>query len=145
MQTPVQIPTTTLLERILAIVAGGVCLAVTLFLSWSVSATQPIWPLPGLYFIEVILLGGLAAFMFIRGGRRAKFVTWAALGALTGFALLGALSVGFFYLPIALIFAAIAITSDLRSRQPVAAHLAVFLLAGIAQVLLMLAAIRLIP
>lgn len=144
-QKPLTIPNirpTTLFERILAVLAAVICLLTTGFLWWSVSAVQSIWPLPSLYFVEVAILGLLGAIAFIRGGSRGKFITWAAAGALIGFAILGALSVGFFYLSVALIFAAISITSDLRNRQPLAAHLGVCLLAGLVQVALMLALIQ---
>jgi hypothetical protein len=54
------------------------------------------------------------------------------------------MSVGFFYLPVAIIFGAIAILPDIRNKQPVALHFGVCLIAGIVQVVLMLAAIRLL-
>ena len=141
-QTLTNTRSTTLFERILAILAAVICLFTTGFLWWSVSAVQSIWPLPSLYFVEVAALGILGAYAFIRAGRIEKFITWGVTGALIGFAILGALSVGFFYLPVAMIFAAISITSDLRNHQPLAAHLGVCLLAGLVQGALMLAVIQ---
>ena len=143
MQDTSQIQTTTLLEQILAILAALLSLIVTIFLWWSVNTLQPMWPLPALYFIEMAVLGSLSAFIFFRGTHRGKFIVWDAAGAMIGFTILGALSVGFFYLPVVLIFAAIFLTSDVRTRQPIAAHLGVCLVAGVVQVMLMLAVVQL--
>ena len=129
------------LERFLAILAAVICLTITILLWWSVSAYQTMWPLPGLYFIEMVALGIISAILFVRGDSREQFILWGAAGIISAFSILGALSVGFFYLPVALIFAGIAVTSDLRNKQPIPAHLGVFLIAGIVQLALMLAAI----
>jgi hypothetical protein len=100
------------------------------------------WPLPGLYFIEIVALSSISAFVFVRGDPRDNFITWGAAGAISAFSILGALSVGLFYLPVALIFAIISVTSDVRNKQHITAHLGIFLIAGIAQFALMFAAIR---
>jgi hypothetical protein len=60
------------------------------------------------------------------------------------FSILCVFSVGFFYFPFALIIAVLSITSDVRIKQRITAHLASFLIAGMAQTALMLAAIRLL-
>jgi hypothetical protein len=131
-----------LIEKILAILAAGLCLVVTLLLWWSISKYQSMWPLPGLYFVEVVLLGGLGAFSFFQAGSRGKFLAWGAAGALLGFSILGAFSVGFIYLPVALVFLVICVTSAVRNKQHLMAGLGVCLAAGLAQVALMLAVIR---
>ena len=134
-----------LLDRTLAILGSGLCLVVSGILWWSLSAQQSMWPLPGLYFIEMAALSIVCALLaFFDGYPRGQFITWGAVGIFTGFSILGAWSVGFFYLPVAIIFGVIAIRSDLRDKQPVAAHIAVCLIAGLLQVVLMLAAIRLL-
>jgi hypothetical protein len=142
MKTTLQGATTTSFERFFAILGAGLCLVVTLLLWWGISKYQSMWLLPGLYFIELVLLGGLGAFSFIRGGPRGKFLTWGAAGALLGFSILGAFSVGFFYLPAALIFIVICVTSAVRNKQRLTAGLGVCLAAGLAQVALMAAAIH---
>ena len=134
-----------LLERTLAIAGTVICLVLSAILWWSIGAQQSLWPLPGLYFIEMAVLSivcGLLA--FFDGNPRGQFITWGTVGIFTAFSILGAWSVGFFYLPVAIIFGVIAIRSDLRNEQPVAAHVAVCLFAGLVQVALMLAAIRLL-
>jgi hypothetical protein len=131
-------------ERFLALLAEAICMVVT-FLIWrSVSAFQPMWPLPGLYLIEMVVLSVLATLPFARGAQTSTGITWAATGIFLAFCMLGAFSVGFLYLPTALIFAVIAVTSTLRTRQSMGRYLAVCLLAGLAQAIVMLIAIRLI-
>lgn len=120
-------------ERVLAILAAVLCLTITILIWWSVSAYQAMWPLPALYFIEIVTLSIISAFLFIRGDPRGPFLTWGAAGVIGVFSILAALSVGFFYFPFALIFAIISITSDVRNKKHIPAHLGTFLLAGIAQ------------
>jgi hypothetical protein len=132
------------LERFLAILGAVVCLLITVLFWWGVSAYQAMWPLPGLYFIEMVAVSIISAFIFVRGDPRAKFIPWGAAGVISAFSILAGLSVGLFYLPVALIFAIISITSDVRNKQPIPAHLGTLLIAGLAQVALMLAAIRLL-
>ena len=102
------------------------------------------WPLPGLYFIEIVTLSVVSAFLFIRGDPRGQFLTWGAAGAIGAFSILAAFSVGFFYLPVAILFAIISATSDVRNKKHIPAHLATFLIAGMAQLAVMLAAIGLL-
>jgi hypothetical protein len=130
-------------ERVLAILAAVLCLTITILLWWSVSAYQAVWPLPALYFIEIVTLSILSAFMFVRGDPRGPFLTWGAAGAIGVFSILAALSIGLFYFPFALLFAIISITSDVRNKKHIPAHLGTFFLAGIAQfaLILILAAI----
>ena len=141
MKGATQTTITSPLERFLAVLAAVVCLIITIVLWLSVSANQTMWPLPALYFIEMVAFSMISAFIFIRGDRRQQFIIWGTAGVISAFSILGALSVGFFYLPVALILAAIAVTSDVRNKQHITAHLGVFLIAGIAQLALMLAAI----
>jgi hypothetical protein len=144
MQVKKQTTITSPLERFLAILGGVVCLIITILFWLSVSAYQPMWPLPGLYFIEMVALSSISAFIFVRGDPREQFITWGAAGVISAFSILGALSVGFFYLPVALIFAVISVTSAVRNKQRITAHLGIFLIAGIAQLALMFAALRLL-
>ena len=130
-------------ERFLAILAAVLCLAITILVWWSVSSHQAMWPLPALYFLEILTLSILSALTFVRGDPWGPFLTWGAAGVIGVFSILAALSVGVFYLPIALIFAIISITSDMRNKKQIPAHLSTFFIAAIAQLalILMLAAI----
>src|SRR5512133_3017166 len=129
------------LERILAILAAVVCLIITLIFWFSLSAYQNMWPLPGLYLIEMVALSIISTFLFIRGDPRGSSVTWGAAGVIIAFSILGALSIGFFYLPVALLFGVVSIIWDVRNKQHILAHLGIFLIAGIVQLVLMLIAI----
>ena len=135
---------TSALERFLALLAAVVCLIITVVFWLSSSSYQSMWPLPGLYFIEIVTLSVVSAFLFIRGDPQGQFLTWGAAGAIGAFSILAAFSVGFFYLPVAMLFAIISATSDVRNKKHIPAHLATFLIAGMAQLAVMLAAIGLL-
>jgi hypothetical protein len=128
------------LERILAIMAAVVCLAITLVFWFSISSYQGMWPLPGLYFVEMVSISFISTFMFVRGNPRGSLMTWVASGVFSAFSFWGAASVGFFYLPVALMFSVISLTWDVRNKQNRPARLGIFLIAGIVQSTLMLAA-----
>ena len=134
---------TSRLERILAILAAVVCLIVTLVIWISISAYQNMWPLPGLYFAEMVTLSMISGFLFVCGDARASLITWLAAGVITAFSILGAFSIGFFYLPVALLLVIVSIIWDVRDKQHIPAHLGLFLIAGLVQSILMLAAIPL--
>lgn len=129
------------LERFLAILAAVVCLITTILFWLSISSYQAMWPLPGLYFLEIVTLSIVSAFLFVRGDPRSPYITWGTAGVIGIFSFLAVLSVGFFYLPFALIFAIISLTSDVRNKQHIPEHLGTFFIAGLAQLALMLAAI----
>ena len=129
------------LERILAILAAVVCLIITLVFWFSISPYQSMWPLPGLYFVEMVSLSFISTFIFVCGDPRGSLMTWVAAGVISAFSFLGAASVGFFYVPVALIFSVISLIWDVRNKQQRLTHLGIFLIAGIAQSALMLAAI----
>ena len=118
------------LERFCAILAVAVCLILTFAIWKRVSAYQAMWPLPGLYFIEMAGVSTFGAFSFVRGWPTGTVITWGAAGAFSAFSILGAWSVGFFYLPIALLFTAISVTSDVRNRRNLLPRLGVFLFTG---------------
>jgi hypothetical protein len=131
------------LERILAILAAVVCLAITLVFWFTISPYQTMWPLPGLYFVEIVSLSFISTFIFVRGDPRGSLMTWVAAGVISAFSFLGALSVGCFYLPVALMYSVMSLTWDVRNKQNKPARLGIFLIAGIVQSVFMLVAIRL--
>jgi len=129
------------LERVLAILAAVVCLTITLVFWFTISPYQSMWPLPGLYFVEMVSLSFISTLIFVRGEPRGSLMTWVAAGVMTAFSFLGAASVGFFYLPVAGMFSVISLTWDVRNKQNRPARLGIFLIAGIVQSALMFAAI----
>lgn len=132
------------LERFLAIFAGLACLVTTAVIWRSVSAYQSTWPLPGLYFLEMAGMGTLGAIAFVRRGRYSGVITWAIAGIFAAFSVVGAWSVGPFYLPVTLIFVVVSLSYDLRNWLPLAGHAGVCLITGITQAALMFAVIGLL-
>jgi hypothetical protein len=135
---------THLLERFAVSLAAVGSIAVTIAIWRSISTYQDMWPLPGLYFIEMpALILGVAVGWNLHVSW-ARVLTWASLGIVMAFSILGAFSVGMLYLPVAVLLAVAVISSDLREAQPIAAHLGICLAAAIAQAAVMLLAIRLL-
>jgi hypothetical protein len=132
------------LERFLAMLGAAACLIITIAIWVRVSAVQDMWPLPGLYFIEMIVLSIISALAFVRGGAQGRVILWVAVGFFAAFSIMGAWSVGPLYAPITLIFAAAAVSSDMRNKGPIALHLAVCLIASLAQAALMFVMIQLL-
>ena len=108
---------------------------------------QTIWPLPGLYLLEMAVLSLVGAFSAFNDRaeppRDWGAVTWAVVGIFLAFAVMGAWSIGLFFLPTALMFAVGAILADRRRRRSSLVHAGIGVIAGLAQVALMLIAIRL--
>ncbi len=132
------------LERLLAVVAALACLFITIAIWRDVSARQGMWPLPGLYFVELPAVAILGALAFLVGHRYTARITWAAAGIYVAFGLLGAFSVGLCYAPIAIMFIMLAVLVMVRQEEPFLQSFAPFLIAAIAQAGLMLLAIRLL-
>ncbi len=130
-------------ERFLAIAGAVACVIVTIAIWLTVSTQQTMWPLPGLYFSEMVALSIVTSIVLVRGNPHCKRITWGALGIFGAFSIVGAGTIGFFYIPVVLIYGTTAIVSDVRDKQHIAAHLGICLIAGIAQAVLMLSVIRL--
>lgn len=101
-----------------------------------VQPNQPMFPLPGLYLIEVALLG-LIVIAFVaarpRLDTRWNAVPWVASGLLLTFVILGGFSIGFFLIPALIAFAVTGLMVDLQSAGFNARHLGFFLVAAVAQ------------
>ncbi len=136
------------LEQFLAVVGAAACLLISARIGQVVGATQPMWPLPGLYLVEMSIVGVLGLFGTLgNGSGRSSLrigLTWAAVGILLAFVLMGAWSIGPFFSPVVLIFAIAAILSSRRQGQNMLLHAGISFLAAIAQAALMLAAIRIL-
>jgi len=131
------------LEKSLALLGAALCLIITSVIWRSVSLYQPMWPLPALYFIEMVVLSLMSAFLFMHGHPFHGYVLWGTVGVLITVVVLGSLSVGSFYLPVALTFAILAMLSDVRNKQPILAHLGVCVIACLTQAAVMFAAVGL--
>lgn len=106
------------------------------------------WPLPDLYLLEMLAASALGTWgiwsneskqLPLRG-----ILIWAVAGILFAFAIMGAWSVGFLYIPVAGLFAIAAILSDRRQGNNLVIHLGAGLAAALAQAALMLVVIRLL-
>ncbi len=130
----------------LALAAAGalVCLVTTYIVWRGIAQNQSMWPLPGLYLLETDILATLPLAGML--GRLAfkNNLAWACAGALTGFCLLGAWSVGFFYLPVALLLALSGLAAGLAEHKNLLPGLVFFLAASAVQAALMLTVISFI-
>ena len=130
-------------EKILSVAGALLCVLISVILWSSIALYQEMWPLPAAYFIEMAAVSVVGAIFIVHGHSRAAPLTWAAAGILTAFSILGAFSVGFFYLPVALLLGLAALVLDLRARGNLIGHIGLWLGAAIVQVLLMFAIIQL--
>jgi hypothetical protein len=96
-------------ELILAFAGALICTGVAaLFASSQASSGADLWPLPGLVFLEVIILGllGLTAAASQPGDRHSAwaYVPWAVTGGLAALVVLGGFTIGPYLLPAAVCF-----------------------------------------
>jgi hypothetical protein len=128
-------------EQFLPILGTAICLVITVLVWQWVSSLQAIWPLPGLYFVEIPAVCAVAAGLFLLGGATGRAAVWSSAGILIAFSLLGAFSVGLYFFPVAVIFIIAALIADVKAKRSLFVHLAVYLAAGLVQGALMLAVI----
>src|SRR5512143_3658959 len=119
------------LEYGLALAGGLASLLATLAVWAPIAANQPLWPLPGVYLIEIPAIGLTG--MLALWARRLTWVTWAAAGALLSFVVLGAFSIGPAYAPGMLLLLAAAGVATYRRGQRWVLGLGIFVLAAIVQ------------
>jgi hypothetical protein len=137
-------PVSPLLERILAAAGLVVCLAVTVAIFLVFGRMQAMWPLPGLYLLEMFLLGGVVTFGVFSMPPSAGVLIGGALGAMTAFALLAAWTVGGLYLPVLLLLGAGGIVSLRRGRARLWPVLAAAAGGALAQAALILEVVRIL-
>lgn len=119
----------------LSIVAAFNCAAVVML--FSSSQQGDLWPAPGLYFIELILLGlaGLVATAQDKPGAPGWWglIPWVASGALLAFVVLGGFSIGPFLIPAMLLFAVSGGLADLWYKRSLLRHLVWWAVAAVFQ------------
>ena len=128
-------------ERTIAILGAALCLLLT-WRIWSlVAAAQDIWLLPALYFIELTAFSLVCAFLYAVSSPSRHILTWATVGVLTAFSLLGAWTVGLYYVPVAGLFLILAAGDDLRRGGKLWMHAGIGMIAAVAEasVILLLA------
>jgi len=120
--------------RSLVIGGSGLCLAITLGI-WSGAAhEQPLWPLPGVYFVELVSLALVCAALWIANHRLAEVSVWIMVGVLAGFSWMARLSVGALYAPVALVFGAACLVLVMRTGGRLIGRVGISLLAALAEV-----------
>jgi hypothetical protein len=134
------------LERFLAVLGTVICLVLSVLVWLVFSAQQSMWPLPDLYLLEMLAGSILATWSLwsnesglspLRG-----ILTWVVVGVLFAFVIIGSFSIGFWFIPVAGLFAIAAILSDRRQGRNLVINLGIGLVAAIVQAALMLVAIR---
>ncbi len=145
MQNPRRdLPTTGPLERLLAVAGAVIGIIVSIRIGWILRGQQPIWPLPGLYLVELAALSATGALGSFRETSVGVTTVWVVAGAFLGFAVMGAWFVGPAYSPVALMFVLAAILANRRQGRSMAPQAALGLVATIVQAALMLATVRLL-
>jgi hypothetical protein len=125
------------LIRVLAGLAALNCAIVPLFFG----GQRPLFPLPGLYLIEIAALGilGLTALLLVEPVTSFwRAVPWVAAGALLAFVILGGFSIGFYLIPAATAFFAAGFLQNRIQGDPVTRYLGLFLIAAVVQATVML-------
>ena len=120
-----------ILEWLAAVIGAANCVIVPLLFA------QPggrDFPFPGLYFIEIVLLG-VAVVLYVA-------LRSAAAGIILAFVILGGFSIGYFLIPAFLAFTFVGVVADRQTGGPIARHFGLLLVAAIAQAAFMLLAIQ---
>lgn len=96
-----------------------------------------LWPTPGLYLLEIVILGLIALFSRLVDTGAVSFdygaITWVVSGALLAFVILGGFSIGPFIFPSMIAFALAAACGDLRQGRKIPVHIGYALVAAVAQ------------
>jgi len=130
-------------ELMVAGIGAAVCLVITVTIWISLVSYQPIWLLPGAYFLE-LMSGAVICFLaYLFWFPRASLISWMYSGVLVVFSVLAGFTVGFLYIPVFIIFGGLSIFSDIKHKKPIFAHLGIFVCAGIIQLGIMLAVVQL--
>ncbi|MBI5713068.1 MAG: hypothetical protein HZC38_06545 [Chloroflexi bacterium] len=103
---------------------------------------QEIFPLPAFYLFEMIAASLVAAMGTFKEGEAWNKATWAAGGIIAAFVLIGAWSIGFFFIPTAILVLITALLSWRRHHTQFLIAVITFTVAFVAQIILMFAAIR---
>jgi len=130
-------------ESFLAIAAALACVLVTGILWPVIASRQPMWPLPGIYLIEIPMLALAAASAVLLDSPMGGAIVWIAFGATAAFAGLAALSIGFLYFPEAAALGLAGILVVTKRRLSASFHLALGIAALVGQTGLILALSRL--
>lgn len=128
-----------LLEWLAALIGAANCILVPLAFAQS---QENLFPLPGLYFIEIALVGVVVlAFVAWRPklGERWLALPWLAAGIMLAFVTLGGFSIGFYLIPALIAFVIVGLIS-FRPTGSVARYFSLLLVVAVVQGVMMMGA-----
>jgi len=118
----------------IAVLIGAVnCILVPLAFAQS---QENLFPLPGLYFIEIALVGLLVlAFVALRPGLGGRWLAlpWVAAGIILAFVFLGGFSIGFYLIPALVAFVVVGWLADRRAGGKRGMYLGLLVVAAVTQ------------
>lgn len=126
-----------------AVLAAVSCLIpVILFTASQLTLGSSIWPFPGIYFLEIILLGLLALISVMKNSPAGKHswtsLPWIGAGGLFAFVILGAWTIGFFLIPGMILSILVGATEDRRKKDNLGLHVILLLAAAFVQAVIVL-------
>jgi len=131
-----------LAEKILAVLGAVFSLGVVyLFSTSQISSFDLIFvdlfPLPGLYFLEILALCLASTALILKPSQSKSpwlnFLPWLCAGVLLAFVILGAWTIGFYLIPAMLAYLIAGILSAVRNKNHLSSHFYVFVMAGLLQ------------
>jgi len=133
------------LEWVLSVLGAINCILITIL--FSISQIQlpdgnlsDIWPLPAIYFLEIIILGIMCVIAVAKNQDHPQSfwsgIPWICSGILFAFVILGAWTIGFYLIPAMVLFLIVGIMADRRINGDYALHTIYFVSGGIAQSIL---------
>ena len=124
-------------ERSLSIIGTVFCVAAVLFVGWILIPYQPIWPLPALYLVELVMVCCLGTWDVWQLGNskpiRQGLLVWLVIGILYAFVLMGIFSVGLLFLPTAVLFITAGFISARKVGYPLVSRFAFGVVAAAVQ------------
>ena len=132
--------------KFIAVLAIIVCLITCLVIFQSLLSDphQEIFPLPAFYLFEMIAASLVAAMGAFKESKAWNKATWAAGGIIAAFVLMGAWSIGFFFIPTAILVLITALLSWRRHHTQILIGAITYVVAFVTQIILMFAAIRIL-
>jgi hypothetical protein len=133
-------------ERVLSIIGTVICLAAVIYVGWILSPYEPIWPLPGLYLVELVAVCSLGTWETWRLGKSPVtwpgLFVWLGIGILYAFVVMGVFSVGLLFLPVAILFIIVGLNSARKAGYSLLSRCALGVTVAIAQSSMMLIIVR---
>ena len=122
-------------EWFFALLGAAICVFVVI--AFASQQFNDLWPAPGLYFLEIIILALLVLVSKVVAIKPVimdySVIPWSAGGALLAFVILAGFSMGPSLFPAMLSFWLAAAAGDMRQRRPVLPHLGLTLVAAVFQ------------